>query len=128
MIELVQANWPLFLAAIVIGILVAWLIFVGMRRTRVETTRTDVLDDGSPAATRNQALIDSAPMANDGGTTPLAPATPPGLAGGVAAITASETATVERNSATPVAPLNPGQIRSQIQGQTQGRMATTCPA
>ncbi|RDC59479.1 50S ribosomal protein L21 [Alteripontixanthobacter maritimus] len=71
MIELVQTNWPLLVAALVIGLLVAWWLFVALRRTKVETTRTDVLDEGADAAARNQALIDAPP----------ASAVPTGLAG-----------------------------------------------
>ena len=36
MAELVQENWMLLVAALVVGILVAWWIFVASRRTRVE--------------------------------------------------------------------------------------------
>ena len=63
MIELIEANWPLAVAALVIGILVAWWIFVAMRRTKVETDTSDVLDEGKGPAARNQALIDAAPAA-----------------------------------------------------------------
>ena len=61
MIELIEANWPLFVIALMIGILVAWWIFVAMRRTRVETDTSDVLDEGKGPANRNQALIDAPP-------------------------------------------------------------------
>lgn len=63
MIELIEANWPLFVIALVIGILVAWWIFVAMRRTKVKTDRSDVLDEGKGPANRNQALIDAPPAA-----------------------------------------------------------------
>ncbi|KPL68215.1 hypothetical protein SZ64_08815 [Erythrobacter sp. SG61-1L] len=64
MMELVAANWWLFVIALIIGIAVAWWIFVANRKTRVVTTRRpDVLDEGAAPAQRNQALID-APAAN----------------------------------------------------------------
>ncbi len=60
MIELVQANWWLFIIALLIGIAVAWLIFAATRKTRVDrSARSDVLDEGAERAKRNQALIDS---------------------------------------------------------------------
>ncbi len=59
MIELLKANWPIAILAVVIGILVAWWIFVAMRRTKVETDTSDVLDEGQGPASRNQALIDA---------------------------------------------------------------------
>ena len=63
MIELVEANWPLFLIALVIGIIAAWWIFVALRKTSVITDKTDVLDEGKGPANRNQALIDAPPAA-----------------------------------------------------------------
>lgn len=93
MVELVQANWLLFVVALLIGIAVAYWILVAMRRTSVETVKTDALDEGAAPAARNQALIDAPPA------TVAAPATippfPPGLAGAgtaVAAVIASQQA------------------------------------
>lgn len=59
MSELIQANWILFVAALLIGIAVAYWIFVANRKTRVVTTKPDVLDEGAEPARRNQALIDA---------------------------------------------------------------------
>ncbi|GAA4644414.1 hypothetical protein GCM10023115_23740 [Pontixanthobacter gangjinensis] len=67
--ELVQANWPLFVIAVVVGLIVAWWIFVALRRTKVETDKSDVLDEGKGPASRNQALIDAPPAA----TAPVVP-------------------------------------------------------
>ena len=69
MIELVQANWLLVVIALVIGIAVAWFVFVGSRRTRVDSDRSDVLDEGHGPAARNQALID-APTAVEAAPSP----------------------------------------------------------
>ena len=58
MIELVTEFWWVLVAALLIGVVVAWLLFAN-RRTRVETLQTgDVLDEGAAPAQRNQALID----------------------------------------------------------------------
>ncbi|MXO90831.1 hypothetical protein [Pontixanthobacter aquaemixtae] len=70
MIELIEANWPLFVIALVIGILVAWWIFVAMRRTKVQTDTSDVLDEGKGPANRNQALIDAPHAAADRAAAP----------------------------------------------------------
>ena len=60
MIQLAQENWPLLLAAFLIGLLVAWLILKGSRKTVVR--RDESVADDAPAR-RNQALIDSTPVA-----------------------------------------------------------------
>lgn len=74
MIELVTANWWLFLIALLIGILVAWWIFVASRRTKVQrTSRQDVLDEGADRAKRNQALIE--PIVTPSAETPIEPST-----------------------------------------------------
>ena len=79
-------NW---IVAVVVGLLVlallAWWLFVGARRTRVEIARKG--DDGAPAK-RNQALIDAPPAASIDAEIP--PPTPEGLAGiGVAVAAAA---------------------------------------
>jgi len=61
MAEIVQANWLLIVGALVIGLLVAWWIFVASRRTTVQLEDTDD-SEGKPAK-RNQALIDAPPAA-----------------------------------------------------------------
>ena len=61
MAELLQANWILIVIALVIGLLVAWWIFVASRRTKVEIEEKD--ESESKAARRNQALIDAPPAA-----------------------------------------------------------------
>ncbi len=59
MTELVLANWWLLVVALIVGIAVAWWIFVGNRKTKVDrSAKTDVLDEGAERAKRNQALID----------------------------------------------------------------------
>ena len=90
MIELIEANWPVVLVALLIGIAVAWFIFVGSRRTTV--TRETEGEDNAPAA-RNQALIDAPPVA----AAPVVPAASPmGVAGaGTVAAAAAQEAAVE---------------------------------
>ncbi len=83
MVELVQANWLLFVIALLVGIAVAYWIFVITRRTSVETDKTDALDEGAAPAARNQALIDTPPAAAS-----IPPIVPPGLAGAGTAVAA----------------------------------------
>lgn len=64
MAELLQANWILVVLALVIGLLVAWWIFVASRRTKVEVEEKD--ETAPIAAKRNQALIDTPPAAASG--------------------------------------------------------------
>jgi predicted flap endonuclease-1-like 5' DNA nuclease len=75
MAELVQDNWAFLVLALLVGLFVAWWIFVASRRTRVEITRTD--EDGAQAK-RNQALIDAPPAAS---FAEMPPPAPDGLAG-----------------------------------------------
>lgn len=74
MTELVQESWLFLVAALLVGLLVAWWLFAS-RRTRVDLTRSD--DDGAPAR-RNQALIDAPPAT---AAAEIPPPTPMGLAG-----------------------------------------------
>ncbi|WP_370187480.1 hypothetical protein [Qipengyuania sp.] len=71
--ELLQTYWPLIVAALLVGIAIAWYVFHASRRTRITGTSRDVLDEGAAPAERNKALIDSAPAA-----TPMEP--PAGVA------------------------------------------------
>ncbi len=88
MVELVQANWLLFVIALLIGIVVAYWIFVITRRTSVETKKTDALDEGAAPAARNQALIDTPPAAASIPPAPVPLVVPPGLAGAGTAVAA----------------------------------------
>ena len=76
MVEQLQENWLLVIAALLALVLVAWWVFVASRRTRVEIDRRD--EDGA-AARRNQALIDAPSAASIDAEIP--PPTPQGLAG-----------------------------------------------
>ncbi len=69
MTELLATYWPLLVAALVVGLVIAWYLFSASRKTRVTGTSGDVLDEGAAPAERNKALIDSAPAA-----TPMQPA------------------------------------------------------
>lgn len=83
MSELVAQNWWLLVLALVVGLVVAWWVFVAGRRTKVELDRRDILDDGAGKARRNQALIDAVPAEDR-----IPPPTPEGLAGVGAAVQA----------------------------------------
>ena len=73
MAELMQENWIFLVVALLLGLLVAWWLFVASRRTRVEIAGRD---EEVPAR-RNQALIDAPPAA----PVEMPPPTPMGLAG-----------------------------------------------
>lgn len=65
MLQMIEANWLIFVAALVIGIVVAFWIFAhGSKKPGERTHRPDVLDEGAAPAQRNQALIDSASPAS----------------------------------------------------------------
>ena len=76
MMQLVEANWPILLAAFLIGLLVAFLVWRSTRRTVV---RRDPAEEGDGGARRNQALIDAPPVASGADHTPA-----PGAIGGAA--------------------------------------------
>jgi len=64
MIEIVQANWPLYAGLAVLVLLVAWwLLSRASRSAPRRHHRPDVLDEGAAPAKRNQALIDLPPAA-----------------------------------------------------------------
>ena len=79
MAVLFEQYWWLFVIALLIGIAVAWRIFGGGGKTRLDgSLSTDVLEEGAAPARRNQALIDAPPAAAQA---EMPPATPEGLAG-----------------------------------------------
>ena len=74
--ELLQTYWPLIVAALLVGLVIAWYVFGASRRTRVTGASRDVLDEGAAPAERNKALIDSAPAATPPAVSqPLLPGT-----------------------------------------------------
>ena len=77
MTELVAESWIYLVLALIVGLVVAWWIFVANRKTTI--AREEGADGTvAGAAKRNQALID-APPAGAGLATP--PPTPEGMAG-----------------------------------------------
>lgn len=80
---MIQANWLVFFAALLIGIVVAYWVFVHGSKPGRRERRPDVLDEGAAPAQRNQALIDTPPAARF-----EAPAhiDPPAMAGTMAGI------------------------------------------
>jgi predicted flap endonuclease-1-like 5' DNA nuclease len=60
---MIQANWLIFAAVLVIAILLAIWLFGRASRPKVRERRPDVLDEGAAPAERNQALIDAPPIA-----------------------------------------------------------------
>ncbi|HUD28637.1 MAG TPA: hypothetical protein VMQ93_07180 [Novosphingobium sp.] len=60
---MIEANWLIFIAALLVGIAVAYWVFVQGSKPARRQHRPDVLDEGAAPAQRNQALIDSPPAA-----------------------------------------------------------------
>lgn len=102
MAEIVQANWMLILAALAIGLLVAWWIFVASRRTSVQLESKDD-GEGKPAR-RNQALIDAPPAARKDTGMASAKVTPQG-AQAASAASPGPTSAAANAHATAAAPL-----------------------
>ncbi|GAA4042362.1 hypothetical protein [Parerythrobacter jejuensis] len=112
MIELVEANWPYFLAALLIGIAVAWFIFVASRKTKIARDSAEAAQD--KPATRNQALIDAEPVAKRDVPVPEVP--PVGLAGaGPAVAAAAQNAQEETAAPTTDSPAS-GDDLTRIKG------------
>lgn len=61
---MIEANWLIFIAALLVGIAVAYWVFVHGSKPARRERRPDVLDEGAAPAQRNQALIDSAPASH----------------------------------------------------------------
>lgn len=80
---MIEANWLVFIAALLVGIVIAWWLFVHGSKPAVRQHRPDVLDEGAAPAQRNQALIDEAPAARF--ETPVH-IDPPAMAGTMAGI------------------------------------------
>ena len=81
MSELISSYWPYLLITLIIGLTVAWFVFVATRRTSVRIESRDVLDEGAAPAQRNQALIDTPQRIGSSPATPAAepsPASPGG--------------------------------------------------
>ena len=94
--------WLYVVIALVVAIAVAWWIFVGSRRTRIERSG-EAPGEGLPAR-RNQALIDAAPAQAE---VDLPPPSPQGLAGAGEAVAAA---------ARPVHQTLPGDDLKRIKG------------
>lgn len=60
---MIEANWLIFIAALLIGVVVAYWVFVHGSKPARREHRPDVLDEGAAPAQRNQALIDAPPAA-----------------------------------------------------------------
>ena len=119
MLPMIEANWPLFVIALLIGIAVAWFVFVGTRRTRVKVDRRDALDEGAAPAARNQALIDAPPAAakHAGPMPPMPPTLPMGLAGaGTAVAAAVEEAQLEAEAEAAAEGADGGDDLTRIKG------------
>ncbi|MET1754447.1 hypothetical protein ABVV53_03045 [Novosphingobium sp. RD2P27] len=79
---MIEANWLIFVAVLVIALIIAWWLFGRAAKPSVRKRRPDVLDEGASPAQRNQALIDAPPAA----AVPPPAVTPPAAAGLMAGI------------------------------------------
>jgi Uncharacterized conserved protein len=61
---MIEANWLIFIAALLIGIVVAYWVFAHASKPPKREYKKDVLDEGAAPAQRNQALIDAPPAAS----------------------------------------------------------------
>jgi predicted flap endonuclease-1-like 5' DNA nuclease len=86
LVQMIEANWLIFIAALLIGIVVAYWVFVRATKPAQRDRRPDVLDEGAAPARRNQSLIDAPPAAH---------IDPPPVAGTMAGIGESTTASVQ---------------------------------
>ncbi|PNU04309.1 helix-hairpin-helix domain-containing protein [Novosphingobium guangzhouense] len=89
---MVQANWLVFIIALLVGIVVAYWVFIHGSRPARREHRPDVLDEGAAPAQRNQALIDDAPPASQYHIDPPAMAGTMAGIGEVIAVAAQEEA------------------------------------
>ena len=116
--ELLQENVILLIAALLIGIAVAWWIFVANRKTTVQRDETQVEDQAGPAR-RNQALIDSAPSASKTEAN-LPPVTPEAVGGAGVAVAAA--AAEEERMATPAPSPAPAAATAAASGDDLSRI------
>lgn len=89
---MVQANWLVFIIALLVGIVVAYWVFIHGSKPARREHRPDVLDEGAAPAQRNQALIDDAPPASQYHIDPPAMAGTMAGIGEVIAVAAQEEA------------------------------------
>ncbi|WP_067732477.1 hypothetical protein [Novosphingobium naphthalenivorans] len=80
---MIEANWLIFIAALLVGIAVAYWLFVHGTKPPRRDRRPDVLDEGAAPAQRNQALIDAPPAAQVDAPVHI---DPPAMAGTMAGI------------------------------------------
>jgi predicted flap endonuclease-1-like 5' DNA nuclease len=66
MLQMIEANWIVFVIALLIGLIVAWWIFARGTAGASRERKPDALDEGAAPARRNQALIDAPPAADFG--------------------------------------------------------------
>ena len=59
--DMIEANWLVFGAALVVALLILWWLFARTSKPSERSHKPDVLDEGVGPAQRNQALIDAAP-------------------------------------------------------------------
>lgn len=114
MLQLIEENWLLLLLALLIGVAIAWYVFRTTRKTRVTGATHDPLDEGAERTKRNQALIDSPPVAVKDGQP------------GTSSPKAAAPQTIRVDEASPRTPAGTTEARSEeITEETIARNAAT---
>ena len=127
MVQMIEANWMVFIAVLLLGIAVAlWLFARGSTSAKPREHKPDVMDEGAAPAQRNQALID-APLAPE-----LMPMAGAGTMAGVAEIVAvaaqDEVEAAQSESASAPASAQADETPPSAEPQTQTRPASESAA
>ena len=115
---MVEANWLIFIAALLVGVVVAYWLFVHGSKPARRAHRPDVLDEGAAPAQRNQALIDAPPAAAIEAPLPIVPPAMAGAMAGIGEVIAVAAQEEVENAAPSPSPAGPasGDDLSRIKG------------
>lgn len=109
MMQMVGANWLIFIAVLLIGIVVAYWVFIQGSKPAPRDRRPDVLDEGAAPAQRNQALIDAPSAAQFEGPAHIDPPAMAGTMAGIGEVIAVAAQEEVDNLAPPAMPTTPAQ-------------------
>lgn len=103
MLPMIEANWLIFAAALLVGVIVAYWLFAHAAKPARRDRRPDVLDEGAAPAQRNQALIDAPAAAAIEAPPPIIPPAMGGAMAGIAEVIAVAAQEEVDNRAAPPA-------------------------
>ncbi len=103
---MVEANWLIFIGALLVGVIVAYWLFVHAAKPARREHRPDVLDEGVAPAQRNQALIDAPPAAAIEAPLPIVPPAMAGAMAGIGEVIAVAAQEEVENAAPAAAPVS----------------------